>query len=81
MSTKQRSLLTNLNRLVILALTEMGLLMDGCQLADVPVTIALLAWLWLSAFTRGEARFLGWLEGRARGAERESDQGKARPAE
>jgi len=60
MSVKQRSFLTNFNRLLIFVLTVTGLLMDGYQPGDLPVTLALLAWLWLAVCTRVEARILGW---------------------
>ncbi len=58
MSTKQRSRLVNFNRLLILALTLAGLLMDGVQHTDLPFTIALVIWLWLAVFARMEAEIL-----------------------
>lgn len=60
MSLKQRSFLANFNRVLIFALSLTGLLMDGYQNSDLPVTLALLAWLWLAVCTRVEARILGW---------------------
>jgi hypothetical protein len=63
MSTRQRSRLVNFNRLLILALTLTGLLMDGVQRADLPFTMALLVWLWLAVFARMQAKILS----RARG--------------
>lgn len=63
MSTRQRSHLVNFNRLLILALTLTGLLMDGVQRADLPFTMALLVWLWLAVFARMQAKILS----RARG--------------
>ncbi len=61
MSTRQRSFLVNLNRTLIFALTLTGLLLDGMQLADVPVSIALLVWLWLPLCTRLEANLVRWI--------------------
>jgi len=61
MSTRQRSFLVNLNRTLIFVLTLTGLLLDGIQLADVPVSIALLVWLWLPLCTRLEANLVRWL--------------------
>lgn len=66
MNTRQRSFLVNLNRVLILALTSMGLLMDGLQRSDLPCTIALLVWLWLPLCTRVESKLLEWA-GRRRG--------------
>lgn len=63
MSMKQHKLLANVNRALIFVLSLTGLLMDGYQHADLPVTVALLAWLWLVACTRMEARILGWSQG------------------
>ena len=59
MSTRQRSRLVNFNRLLILALTLTGLLMDGVQHSDLPFTVALVVWLWLAVFARMEAEILG----------------------
>ncbi len=61
MNNKQRNALANFNRVVILALTTMGLLMDGYQRADLPSTLALLVWLWLPLCARLEANLLGKL--------------------
>ena len=58
MTTKQRSFLVNFNRVLILALTLTGLLMDGYQHSDLPVTLALGIWLWLAVCTRMEAKIL-----------------------
>lgn len=58
MNTRQLGLLVNLNRVLIFVLTLAGLLMDGCQLSDLPCTFALLVWLWLPLFTRVEANIL-----------------------
>ena len=61
MNAKQRSLLVNLNRTLIFALTLGGLLLDGLQLADVPVSIAFLVCLWLPQCTRMEASLMQWM--------------------
>jgi len=58
MTTKQRSILVNFNRVLIFALTLTGLLMDGYQHSDLPVTLALGIWLWLAVCTRMEANLL-----------------------
>ncbi len=58
MTTKQRSFLVNVNRVLIFGLTLTGLLMDGYQHADLPVTLALGMWLWLAVCTRMEANIL-----------------------
>lgn len=58
MSTKQRTCLINCNRVVIFALTLVGLFMDGAQPADLPVSAALLMWLWLPHCTRLEATLI-----------------------
>jgi len=71
MNARQRSLLMNLNRVLIVTLTLGGLLMDGLQLADLLCTMALLVWLWLPLCTRLEARLLHWVDGK---------HGSARPA-
>ena len=63
MSTKQHSLLVNLNRVLIFALSLSGLLMDGLQFADLPCAAALFVWLWLPLCTRVEARALRWMGG------------------
>lgn len=72
MNARQRSLLINLNRVLIFALTVGGLLMDGLQLADLPCTLALLVWLWLPLCTRMEAHLLRWTGG-GRGSLRSSN--------
>ena len=64
MYARQRNRLININRVVILALTLIGLLMDGLQLADLPCTLALFVWLWLPLCTRLEAHLLHWIDGR-----------------
>jgi len=61
MNTRQRSFLVNLNRTLIFALSLVGLLLDGVQLADVPVSVALLVWLWLPQCTRMEASLMRWI--------------------
>ncbi len=66
MNTKQRSLLVNLNRLLIFALTVTGLLIDGFQIADLPYGIALVVWLWLPYCARAEARVLSLVRTRRR---------------
>jgi hypothetical protein len=71
MNARQRSLLMNLNRVLIVVLTLGGLLMDGFQIADLLCTVALLVWLWLPLCTRLEARLLYWVNGK---------HGSARPA-
>ena len=58
MSNKQRSYLSNMNRLFILALTAGGLLMDGYQAADMFCTFALVIWLWLPQCIKFEAKAL-----------------------
>jgi len=58
MKARQRSFLVNLNRTLIFALTLVGLLMDGVQLSDLPVSVALLVWLWLPQCTRMEASLM-----------------------
>ncbi len=58
MNTRQRSLLGNLNRGLILVLTLTGLLMDGYQGSDLPCTFAMIVWLWLPLCTRIEANIL-----------------------
>ncbi len=58
MTTKQRSFLVNFNRSLIFALTLTGLLLDGYQHSDLPVTLALGIWLWQAACTRMEANIL-----------------------
>jgi len=58
MNARQRSFLINLNRALILVLTLAGLLMDGVQLSDLPVSVALLVWLWLPLCTRIEASLM-----------------------
>lgn len=62
MSVKQHNLLVNFNRVLIFILSLTGLLMDGYQHADLPVTLALLAWLWLALCTRLEAKILTWVQ-------------------
>ena len=61
MSSKQRSFLSNMNRVFIFALTVAGLLMDGYQSADLLCTFALVVWLWLPQFIRLEAKALAML--------------------
>ena len=60
MNARQRSLLVNLNRIVIFVLTLGGLLMDGFQDSDLPCTVALFLWLWLPLCTRLETHLLQW---------------------
>ena len=55
---KQRNLLANFNRVLILGLALAGLLMDGYQRSDILATLALLVWLWLAVCTRIEANIL-----------------------
>jgi len=54
MTTKQRSFLVNFNRSLIFALTLAGLLLDGYQHSDLPVTLALGIWLWQAACCRAQ---------------------------
>ena len=61
MNTRQRSFLVNLNRTLIFVLSLIGLLLDGMQLSDLPVSIALLVWLWLPQCTRMEASLMRWI--------------------
>ena len=65
MNTRQRSFLVNLNRTLIFVLSLIGLLLDGMQLSDLPISIALLVWLWLPQCTRMEANLMRWIEHRA----------------
>lgn len=62
MNARQHNRLININRMLILALTLSGLLMDGLQLADLPCTLALFVWLWLPHCTRLEAHLLHRLD-------------------
>ncbi len=64
MNARQRSLLINLNRVLIFALTLSGLLMDDLQFADLPSTVALFVWLWLPLCTRVESHLLRWAGGK-----------------
>lgn len=61
MSSKQRSYLSNMNRLFIFALTVTGLLMDGYQAADILCTSALVVWLWQPLFIKFEAKALKYI--------------------
>jgi len=61
MSRKHRSYLSNVNRMVIFLLSVAGLLMDGFQSSDVPLTIALIVWLWLPTCTRIEAKAIDFI--------------------
>ena len=61
MSRKQRSYLSNVNRLIIFSLTVAGLLMDGFQSSDILCTIALIVWLWLPTCTRIEAKAIDFI--------------------
>ena len=61
MSRKQRSYLSNVNRMIIFSLTVAGLLMDGFQSSDIPCTIALIVWLWLPTCTRIEAKAINFI--------------------
>ena len=60
MSHKQRSYLSNVNRMIIFLLTVAGLLMDGLQSSDVFCTVALIVWLWLPTCTRIEAKAIDY---------------------
>lgn len=62
MKACQHNRLININRVLILALTLSGLLMDGLQLADLLCTLALFVWLWLPLCTRLEAQMLQWMD-------------------
>ena len=66
MNARQRNRLININRVLILALTLSGLLMDGLQLADLPCALALFVWLWLPLCTRLEAHLLHWIDAKHR---------------
>ena len=61
MSSKQRSYLSNMNRLFIFALTVTGLLMDGYQAADILCMSALVVWLWQPLFIKFEAKALKYI--------------------
>ena len=54
MNARLRNRLINLNRVLILVLTLVGLLMDGLQISDLLCTLALIVWLWLPLCTRLE---------------------------
>lgn len=64
MDTRQCNRLKQLNRVLILALTLTGLLLDGLQLADLPCGIALVVWLWLPQCLRLEAQLLRHIQTR-----------------
>lgn len=64
MSRKQRSYLSNLNRVIILTLTVASLSMDGFQNADILCPIALIVWLWLPLCTRIEAKAINYISAR-----------------
>ena len=61
MSRKQRSFLSNMNRVFIFAFTVAGLLMDGYQPADALCSFALIVWLWLPQFIQFEAKALKYI--------------------
>ncbi len=63
MNARQCSRLIDPNRVLIIALTLGGWLMDGLQLADLPCTVALFGWLWLPLCTRLVAHLLHWVDG------------------
>ena len=54
MKNKKRNQLTNINRLLILVLTMIGLAIDGIQAADPFFIAASCLWLWMPAFIRVE---------------------------
>jgi len=54
MTNKKRDQLTNINRLLILTLTMIGLAMDGVQAADPFFIAASCLWLWMPALIRVE---------------------------
>ena len=56
MTTKQCNQLTNINRLLILSLTVLGLAMDGPQAADLFFSAASCIWLWMPAWMRMEVQ-------------------------
>jgi hypothetical protein len=56
MTTKQCSQLTNINRLLILFLTVVGLAMDGPQAADLFFSAASCIWLWMPVWMRMEVQ-------------------------
>ena len=66
MSAKQSSYLVNLNRLLILVLTLIGMLMDGYQSADLPIILSLVFWLWLPVCTRLEESAFNYIEDKGR---------------
>lgn len=61
MSRKQRSYLSNMNRMIIFSLTVAGFFMDGFQFSDIPYTIALVVWLWMPLCTRIEAKAIDYI--------------------
>lgn len=66
MSPKQRSLLGNLNRILIFFLSLAGLLMDSFQSADLPCAMAIVFWLWLPFCARMEAKVLNRVSAKGR---------------
>ncbi|MBU1192759.1 MAG: hypothetical protein KKA36_04105 [Gammaproteobacteria bacterium] len=64
MKVSQHNRLININRVLILALTLSGLLMDGLQIGDLPCTLAVFVWLWMPLCTRLEAHMLRWIDGK-----------------
>ena len=58
MKTSQSNYLTNLNRILIFALTAIGLATDGLQFTDLLSALALFVWLWLPLCTRLELQLL-----------------------
>ena len=61
MSHKQHSYLSNVNHIIIFALTVAGLLMDGYQTADILCGFAVVVWLWLPQLIRFEAKALKYI--------------------
>lgn len=62
MSTQQSKYLTNLNRIVILVMTLIGMLMDGYQGADLPIILSLVFWLWLPVCTQLEEHVFNYVD-------------------
>ena len=60
MSKQQRNHLVNLNRLLVLTFTLLGLSMDGYQNADFPTTAALVVWLWMPTCTALEENIFNY---------------------
>lgn len=61
MTNKQRSYLSNMNRIIIFSLTLAGLLIDGIHTSDILCTIAVFVWLWMPLCTRIETKAIDYI--------------------